>query len=179
MGDKSAIEWTEATWNPITGCTKVSPGCAYCYAERITLRMSGKPFLPGLSEIQPRADRLDWPLKWKQPKLIFTSSMTDIFHDQVPFDFVAQVVDVMNRANWHTFQVLTKRPERMKEFFESYGAPPANAWLGTSVENQYWANQRLPILTEIRGAQVLFASCEPLLGQLISAPGSRVVSHGS
>jgi protein gp37 len=166
MGDTTGIEWTEATWNPITGCTKVSPGCAYCYAERITLRMGGQKFLPGTTVITPRPERLSWPLKWKTPKLIFTSSMTDIFHEDVPFEFIAQAVEVIKKANWYTFQILTKRPERMKAFFEQYGKPPENAWLGTSVENQYWANKRLPVLTQIQGAQVLFASCEPLLSDL-------------
>src|SRR5687768_9376324 len=117
MGEKSSIEWTEATWNPITGCTKVSPGCAYCYAERITLRLGGKKFVPGESVIRPRPERLIWPLKWKQPRLIFTCSMTDLFHEYVPFDFIAQAFDVMKEADRHTFQVLTKRPERMREFF--------------------------------------------------------------
>ena len=166
MGDTTKIEWTEATWNPITGCTKVSPGCAYCYAERITIRMGGKRFVPGGIDVRPRPERLSIPLKWKQSKLVFTCSMTDLFHEKVPFEFIAQAFDVMKAANWHTFQVLTKRPQRMKAFLDEYGAPPQNAWLGTSVENQHWANERLPILTQIKGARVLFASCEPLLGPL-------------
>jgi protein gp37 len=170
MGDKTAIEWTEATWNPITGCTKVSPGCAYCYAERITLRMGGKPFLPAQAEIRARPERLDWPLRWKRSKLIFTCSMTDLFHERVPFDFLLKVMEVMEKARWHTFQVLTKRPERMRQFFDEYGNPPQNAWLGTSVENQYWAERRLPVLMQIRNASVLFASCEPLLGPLDLRP---------
>jgi protein gp37 len=175
MGDRTAIEWTQATWNPISGCTKVSPGCAYCYAERITLRMGGKPFVEGRTEIRPRPERLDWPLKWKQPKLIFTCSMTDLFHEKVPFRFLTSVMEVMQKAKWHTFQLLTKRPERMQEFFKKYGDPPANAWLGTSVENQYWADRRLPVLTQMRGAPVLFVSCEPLLGPLDLRPW---LAHG-
>lgn len=169
MGERSTIEWTEATWNPITGCTKVTPGCAYCYAERITLRMGGSPFLPGKNEIRPRPERLTWPLKWKRPKLIFTCSMTDLFHEDVPFTFLAETFDVMRKAQWHTFQVLTKRPERMKQFFAGYGAPPGNAWLGTSVENQRFIRRRLDALLAIAG-KVKFVSCEPLLGPVDLQP---------
>ena len=169
MGDKTSIQWTEATWNPVTGCTKVSPGCAYCYAERITRRHKGAPFLPDRTIVQPRSDRLNWPLKWKQPRLIFTSSMTDIFHEAVDFEFILRVVDVMRAASWHTFQVLTKRPQRMKEFVDRFGPLPENAWLGTSVENQRWAEIRLPQLVSVP-APVRFVSCEPLLGPLNLAP---------
>ena len=169
MGDKTAIEWTEATWNPITGCTKVSPGCAYCYAEKLTLRYGGAAFISGTSVVQPRPERLTWPLKWRTPRLIFTSSMTDLFHEDVGFEFIADVVSTIEQASWHTFQILTKRPERMKQFAEQYGRFPVNAWLGTSVENQHWAEQRLPILASIP-AQVRFASCEPLLGPLDLSP---------
>jgi protein gp37 len=124
--------------------------------------------LPGGISVTPRSDRLNWPLKWKKPKLIFTSSMTDLFHEDVPFDFLVQAIDVMKRADWHTFQILTKRPDRMKRFFEEYGEPPANAWLGTSVENQRFAANRLAVLVGIPGrpGSVRFASCEPILGPL-------------
>src|SRR5438046_704384 len=117
MGDKTRIEWAEATWNPVAGCTKISPGCAYCYAERITVRLGGLPFLPDVGQVTPIPERLTWPLKWKRPRLIFTSSMTDLFHEQVPLSFIAEVFEVIADAHWHTFQVLTKRPDRMKMFF--------------------------------------------------------------
>ena len=115
MSDKSAIEWTDATWNPVTGCTKVSPGCAHCYAETITLRFKrGGPFLPGKTTIKLHPKRLDEPGKWRTPRLVFVNSMSDLFHEEVPFKFVQAVFDKMETYNNHTYQVLTKRPERMR-----------------------------------------------------------------
>ena len=112
MGEQSSIEWTDATWNPVTGCTKVSPGCLHCYAERITRRW-GRDF----SQVTLRPERLDHPLRWKQPRMIFTCSMSDLFHSAVPFAYIAQVFAVMAEAEQHTFQVLTKRPGRVVGFY--------------------------------------------------------------
>jgi protein gp37 len=165
MSERTSIEWTEATWNPVTGCTKVSPGCAYCYAERITTRLGGPRFLPSLATVRPHPERLQQPLRWKRPRLIFTCSMSDLFHEDVPTTFLADVFETMRSAHWHIFQVLTKRPERMRRFFEEWGDPPSNVWLGVSVENQRWANTRIPVLLEVP-ARVRFVSCEPLLGRL-------------
>ena len=117
MGDRSGIEWTDATWNPVTGCTKVSPGCAHCYAEAVTLRFKrGGPYLPGQSTITLHPDRLDQPSRWQRPRRVFVCSMSDLFHEQVPFAFVDRIVREMDSARQHTFQVLTKRPERMLEY---------------------------------------------------------------
>lgn len=165
MSDKSAIEWTDSTWNPVTGCTKVSPGCAHCYAEAITLRFKrGGPFLPGQSEIKLHGDRLKLPISWKAPRRIFVNSMSDLFHDEVPLDFIAEVFDIMERANHHTFQVLTKRHDRLLEVYEELPWPP-NVWMGVSVENQYWADRRIPNLIQVPAA-VRFLSAEPLLKAL-------------
>ncbi|GEM_PF-215701 len=165
MGENTTIEWTESTWNPVTGCTKVSPGCAYCYAERITRRRGGDPFLPKYSNVRLHEERLSLPLQWKRSKMIFTCSMSDLFHEEVPFWFISEVFEVMKQASWHTFQVLTKRSDRMAEFFRGWGPAPCNVWLGVSAENQRFANVRIPILIDIP-ATVHFVSCEPLLGQI-------------
>ena len=165
MSDSSAIEWTDATWNPVTGCTKISPGCAHCYAEGITLRFKrGGPYLPGKTTIRLHHDRLDAPAKWKSPRRVFVNSMSDLFHDQVPFEFVREVFLKMVEYDQHTYQVLTKRPERMLEYlkWDKDLAWPDHVWAGVSVENQYWADQRIPFLTEIP-AKVRFLSVEPLL----------------
>ncbi len=169
MSDKSAIEWTDATWNPVTGCTKVSPGCAHCYAEAITLRFKrGGPFLPGKTTIRLHWDRLWQPELWRTPRMIFVNSMSDLFHEEVPFSFVDKVFEVMESCSWHTYQVLTKRPERMLEYARSRAnlkSWPGHVWMGTSVENQYWADRRLPILRQVP-AGIRFLSCEPLLKPL-------------
>jgi protein gp37 len=165
MSDNSSIEWTEATWNPVTGCTKVSPGCAHCYAETFAERFRGVPGHPyerGF-DLQLRPERLNQPLDWKRSRLIFVNSMSDLFHPDVPLDFIRRVFDTMERADWHTFQVLTKRSERLAEL-----APqlpwPENVWMGVSVENQRWTNR----IDGLRGvdAAIRFLSCEPLLGPL-------------
>jgi protein gp37 len=163
VGQYTAIEWTEASWNPVTGCTKVSPGCAYCYAERITVRRGGQRFLPGHALVRLHPDRLLYPLRWKRPRMIFACSMSDLFHEDVPFSFIAEVLNVMKLAARHVFQVLTKRPDRMSEFVESWEEPPANVWVGVSAENQRWAETRIPSLLRVP-ASVHFVSCEPLLG---------------
>ena len=165
MPDKTGIEWTDATWNPVTGCTKVSPGCAHCYAEAITLRFRrGGPFLPGKTTIKLHPDRLDQPAKWRQPRRIFVNSMSDLFHEEVPFEFVDEIFGVMESNDRHIYQILTKRPERMLEYVEwTESEPwPDHVWAGVSVENQYWADRRIPLLHRVP-CSVRFLSCEPLL----------------
>ena len=168
MSDNSAIEWTDATWNPVTGCTKVSPGCAYCYAESITLRFKrGGPYLPGKATIKTHYDRLDTPGKWKTPRKIFVNSMSDLFHEEVPFEFVSKVFGRMIQYDHHIYQVLTKRPERMLEYFAQAESKlwPDHIWAGVSVENQFWAEIRIPLLTQLP-AKVRFLSVEPLLKEV-------------
>lgn len=200
MGDKSKIEWTEATWNPIAGCSKVSAGCQNCYAMRHAHRIagSGNPAYKGTTkavkgkgpqwtgQVNFLEERLSQPLRWKRPRLIFVNSMSDLFHPDVPFSFVDKVFAVMAIAKQHTFQILTKRPERMAEYLNSPGIagvvagdmlemghferpddlaarlPLPNVWLGTSVENQAAADERIPHLLRTP-ATVRFLSCEPLL----------------
>ena len=165
MGSKSKIEWTDATWNPVTGCTKVSPGCANCYAERITEQW-GKDF----SKVILHPDRLHKPLHWKKPRMIFTCSMSDLFHENVPESFIREVWGILQDCPQHKFQVLTKRPERMKEFVTKfrdefpYRILP-NVWLGVSVEDQKRADERIPFLLETPAA-IRFLSVEPLLGPI-------------
>ena len=165
MSDGSTIEWTQATWNPVTGCTKVSPGCAHCYAETFAERFRGVPGHPYENgfDLQLRPDRLDLPLSWKRGRLIFVNSMSDLFHPDVPDSFIHGVFDTMRRASQHRFQVLTKRPERAAELARALPWTE-NIWMGTSVENQRWTT-RIDALREIPAA-VRFLSCEPLLGPL-------------
>ena len=168
MADNTGIEWTDATWNPVTGCTKVSPGCAHCYAEAITLRFKrGGPFLPGKTTIRLHPDRLDQPSKWRRPRRIFVNSMSDLFHEEVPFEFVDDIFEVIAANPRHTYQILTKRPERMLDYVEwTHGQEwPAQVWAGVSVENQYWADRRVPLLRQVP-ASIRFLSCEPLLKPL-------------
>jgi protein gp37 len=167
--NKSPIEWTNYTWNPVTGCTKVSPGCKHCYAERIYERFHGKN---SFKHIVCHRDRLTAPLKWKQPSLVFVNSMSDLFHEDVPFEFINAVFSVMSDVDRHTYQVLTKRPERMLEFFDwkkhltgIEWRPSENVWLGVSVEDQFAADLRIPLLGRLKGVN-RFLSCEPLLGPL-------------
>ena len=165
MAEKSTIEWTEASWNPVTGCTKVSPGCAHCYAETFAERfrgVAGHPYEQGF-DLKLWPDRLDLPLRWKRPRTIFVNSMSDLFHEAVPEHFIQQVFDVMVRAEHHTFQVLTKRPERAAELTPRLPWPQ-NVWMGTSVENQRFV-LRVDWLRRT-GARLKFLSCEPLLGPL-------------
>ena len=162
MSDNSAIEWTQATWNPVTGCTKVSPGCAHCYAEAITLRFKrGGRFIPGEAIIRLHSDRLRLPLTWKEPRLIFVNSMSDLFHEEVPLSYITKVFDVIALAPQHTFQILTKRHNRLAELMPKLPLLE-NVWLGVSVENQVWADRRIPALKTATAA-VRFLSCEPLL----------------
>src|SRR3970040_1567448 len=131
MAQISTIEWTEATWNPVTGCTKVSPGCAHCYAETFAERfrgVAGHPYERGF-DLQLRPHRLGQPLKWSQPRMIFVNSMSDLFHEDIPISYIREVFKVMRKANWHTFQILTKRSERMVEVARR-GNWPDNVWVG-------------------------------------------------
>ncbi len=165
MSEVSTIEWTQATWNPVTGCTKVSPGCAHCYAETFAERFRGVPGHPyemGF-DLTLRPERLKQPLEWKQAKLIFVNSMSDLFHENVPLPFIQRVFKTMQEAEWHTFQVLTKRSVRLKELAKDL-VWPSNVWMGVSVENQRWT-KRIDDLRAVPAA-VRFLSCEPLLGPL-------------
>jgi protein gp37 len=168
MSLNSHIEWTEATWNPVTGCTQISPGCANCYAKTFAERFRGVPGHPyemGF-DLTLRPERLAQPLSWKKPKLIFVNSMSDLFHECVPDDFIKSVFETVEAAHWHTFQLLTKRPERLAEVAKSLDLVfPDNLWVGVSVENQRWTS-RIDLLRQVPAA-VRFLSCEPLLGPLI------------
>jgi protein gp37 len=165
--EQSAIEWTESTWNPVTGCSKVSPGCAHCYAETLSRRFhwSRRPWTPANAPMNVvlHAERLATPLGWRRPRMIFVNSMSDLFHELVPLKFIEEVFGVIRQARWHTFQVLTKRAERLAEL-----APelewPANVWMGVSIENNRWAH-RADLLRQVPAA-VRFISAEPLLGPL-------------
>lgn len=165
MADRSAIEWTQATWNPVTGCDKVSPGCAHCYAEAFAERWRGVPGHPYEQGFDLRLwpSRLEQPLQWKRPRLIFVNSMSDLFHERVPDDFIREVFTVMGLASQHTFQILTKRHERLAEI-----APHLpwhrNVWMGVSIENRRFVH-RADYLREVHAA-VRFVSAEPLLGAL-------------
>ncbi|MGY6019547.1 DUF5131 family protein [Streptomyces spinosirectus] len=193
----TAIEWTDRTWNPVTGCTKVSPGCDNCYAETIARRFAGAKAFPNGFDVTLHEDRVDQPYRWKKLARVFVNSMSDLFHQDVPDLFITRIFDVMEANPQHTFQVLTKRHARMRSFVQQrealkreYAAkfddcpteamrnspaakwararaanPPANIWLGVSVENQKWADIRIPALLETPAA-VRFLSCEPLLGPI-------------
>jgi protein gp37 len=165
MATKSSIEWTESTWNPLTGCTKVSPGCKHCYAERMAKRLHamGQPNYANGFKLALHPQALEIPLSWKKPQVIFVNSMSDLFHKDVPVDFVQQVFDVMRRASWHTFQVLTKRSERLLQLSSEIDWPD-NVWMGVSVENQDYTF-RIDHLRRT-GAKIKFLSLEPLLGPL-------------
>jgi protein gp37 len=165
MSLNSHIEWTEATWNPVTGCTQISPGCAHCYAKTFAERFRGVPGHPYKNgfDLTLRPERLEQPLQWKRPKLIFVNSMSDLFHEDVPDEFVRSVFETMEAAHWHTFQLLTKRPERLAAMAADLTFPE-NLWVGVSVENKRWTS-RIDELRKV-GAAVRFLSCEPLLGPL-------------
>lgn len=160
---KSAIEWTGSTWNPVTGCTKTSPGCKNCYAERMAKRLQamGQPNYANGFELAMHPRSLELPLSWKKPQTIFVNSMSDLFLEEVPTDFIKQVFDVMKRAHWHTFQVLTKRSARLAELGRELPWSQ-NIWMGVSVENQD-CTFRIDHLRDC-DAQVKFLSMEPLLG---------------
>lgn len=160
MGDGTAIEWTDATWNPVTGCTKVSPGCKFCYAERLTERF-GRDF----TDIRLHPERLELPLRWRVPRRVFVNSMSDLFHERVPDAFIGRVFDVMRRAPRHTFQILTKRADRLLKWSSTQWKPvPTHIWIGVSVESAryLWRVDRLRQVP----ARIRFISAEPLLGAL-------------
>lgn len=165
MAAQSSIEWTESTWNPITGCTKVSPGCLHCYAERMARRLKamGQEKYANGFKLTRHADCLDQPLHWRKPRMVFVNSMSDLFHEDVPISFVQKVFDVMRRASRHTFQVLTKRSRRLLELNPEIDWPE-NVWMGVSVENQDYT-VRIEHLRKT-SAEVKFLSLEPLLGPL-------------
>jgi protein gp37 len=165
MGQQSAIEWTEATWNPLTGCDKISPGCTHCYAERMSLRLKlmGQPNYRNGFDLTLHPHALELPLKWKKPQRIFVNSMSDLFHKDVPAEFIQQVFATMRQASWHRFQILTKRSDRLAEMSRDIDWPP-NVWMGVSVESAEYAF-RIDHLRRV-GAKVRFLSIEPLLGPI-------------
>jgi protein gp37 len=167
MADGSAIEWTDATWNPVTGCTKITRGCDNCYAARFSERfrgVQGHPFERGF-DLTLRPERLIQPLTWRKPRMVFVNSMSDLFHKGVPRAFIEQVFDVMEKADWHVFQVLTKRSSLMRSFLRDryrMSAAPKHIWMGVSVE-EACAKSRIAHLRESPAA-VRFLSVEPLIG---------------
>ena len=165
MSLSSAIEWTESTWNPLTGCSKVSLGCKNCYAERLAYRLQamGNRNYAGGFDVCLHDHVLEYPLKWRKPQTIFVNSMSDLFHEDVPDEFVHKVFDVMNQAHWHRFQVLTKRAERLAVMADSL-TWTSNIWMGVSVENQDYTHRIDRLRTT--GAAVKFLSLEPLLGPI-------------
>lgn len=169
MADGSAIEWTDATWNPVTGCTKVTAGCDNCYAARFSERfrgVPGHPFEAGF-DLTLRPERLDQPLRWRRSRMIFVNSMSDLFHKAVPTSFVDRVFDTMEQADWHSYQVLTKRSSRLRDYTLSRyedRPPPQHIWMGVSVEDQKGA-ARIAHLHDTRSA-VRFLSVEPLIGSV-------------
>jgi protein gp37 len=161
----SKIEWTDATWNPITGCTKISPGCKHCYAERMSRRLKAMGIKKYENEFKVtlHEDILEEPLSWKTPRSIFVNSMSDLFHEDVPDEFIQRIFNIMQQAYWHQFQVLTKRSERLLDL-SFYLSWPPNVWMGVSVENEDYTF-RIDHLRQIR-AYIKFLSLEPLLGPL-------------
>jgi protein gp37 len=170
MSQRSSIEWTNATWNPVIGCDKIGPGCENCYAETLAERfrgVPGHPFEKGFDfRLVPK--RLNDPLTWKGSRRIFTCSMSDIFHEKVPLEYIHDVFSVMKAAHWHTFQVLTKRSERLAEFATHLDWSP-NIWIGVSVENADYT-YRINHLATVVQAAVRFVSIEPLLGSIPNLP---------
>jgi protein gp37 len=167
MADKSAIEWTDATWNPVTGCTKISLGCDNCYAARFSERfrgVTGHPFENGF-DLTLRPERLLQPLAWKKTRMIFVNSMSDLFHKEVPKSHISKVFDTMEKADWHIYQVLTKRSSLLRKFInERYPTrkAPQHMWFGVSVENEQSASR----IAHLQGASasIRFLSIEPLIG---------------
>jgi protein gp37 len=169
MSDKSKIEWTDATWNPVTGCTKVSAGCANCYAQTFSERFRGVPNHPFQNgfDLTLRPDRLEWPLLWKEPRRVFVNSMSDLFHEKIEDEYILKVFETMERAEQHTFQVLTKRTARMAAWVQKYYSNKkiaSNIWMGTSLERQDFY-ERVEFLKRIP-SKVRFLSVEPLLGPI-------------
>ncbi len=169
MAQGSSIEWTEATWNPVTGCTKISAGCKYCYAERMAnrLHLMGKSQYANGFDVTIHEEMLTRPAEWKQPRTIFVNSMSDLFHEKIPFDFIKRVFQVMNESDHHTFQILTKRPHVALAYASQLEWTP-NIWMGTSVEDQRVVG-RIHELRAIKAA-VRFLSVEPLIGPIPRLP---------
>jgi protein gp37 len=165
MPQSSAIEWTEATWNPVTGCSQVSPGCAHCYAKTFAERWRGIPGHPYEQGFDLRIwpERLEVPLRWRKPRTIFVNSMSDLFHEEIPFSFVERVFETMAAAHWHTFQILTKREDRLAALSPQLEWAP-NIWMGVTIENRRFVH-RADALRGVPSA-VRFISAEPLLGPL-------------
>ena len=165
MAEQTGIEWTDATWNPVTGCTKISPGCKNCYAERLSVRLQamGNPRYQDGFRVTLHPDLLTLPLRWRQPKRIFVNSMSDLFHEAISEDFISQIFEVMARADWHVFQVLTKRTERLASLAPRLPWAP-NIWQGVSVETARYTS-RIDHLRTVPAA-VRFLSIEPLLGPI-------------
>jgi len=165
MSENSNIEWTQATWNPVTGCSKISIGCQNCYAERMAKRLKaiGSPHYKNEFEVTEHEDALTIPLKWKKPKLIFANSMSDLFHEKVSKEFILKVFDVMNHANWHKFQILTKRPVRLLELDKDLPWT-SNILMGVTVESDAYKH-RIDLLKKC-GAKTKFLSLEPLLSNI-------------
>ena len=167
MASSTNIEWTDATWNPVTGCTKISAGCDHCYAERFSERFRGTPNHPFETgfDLTLRPERLEHPLRWRAPRMIFVNSMSDLFHKEIPNEFISRVFDTMEAASWHTFQVLTKRSSLMRDFLRRRydgGCGPRHMWFGVSVED----GARTSRIRHLRDAPagVRFLSIEPLIG---------------
>jgi protein gp37 len=169
MAQTSTIEWTESTWNPVTGCTKISPGCKFCYAERMSRRLKamGQDRYRNGFKLTLQADAIDAPRHWKNPRVIFVNSMSDLFHKDVPLEFIQRCFEVMREAAQHTFQILTKRPERAAQLQSDLPWSP-NVWMGTSVESEEYIS-RIDALRKIPAA-VRFLSVEPLLGPIPRLP---------
>ena len=167
MATKSSIEWTEMTWNPVTGCTKISKGCKNCYAERMALRLNsmGVSRYKNGFDLTLQPDLITRPLSWTKPRIVFVNSMSDLFHEDVPFSFIEQVFSIMEQCPQHIFQILTKRSERLLELADSLNWA-SNIWMGVSIENQDF-RFRIDDLQQTQ-AKVKFLSCEPLLGTLAS-----------
>jgi len=164
---KSSIEWTEETWNPVTGCDKVSTGCDNCYAERLAARLHamGNPRYQNGFQVTLHPDKLQEPLSWRSPRVVFVNSMSDLFHPEVPEEFIWSLLETVEAAQQHTFQVLTKRPQRAMRILDGYRLP-SNFWMGTSIENDLYVF-RADYLRKI-DVETRFLSCEPLIGPLPS-----------
>lgn len=169
MAQASSIEWTEATWNPVTGCTKISPGCKFCYAERMAHRLQamGQLRYRNAFELTLQPEALEVPLRWRAPRLIFVNSMSDLFHKDVPVAYIQRCFGIMREASQHTFQILTKRPERVAELSDKIPWP-SNVWMGTSVESSDYLS-RVRALQAVPAA-IRFLSVEPLLGPISRLP---------
>jgi len=169
MGTNSKIEWTQVTWNPVTGCSKVSQGCKHCYAERLAIRLQNmgvQRYQNGFT-VTLHEDAVALPIKWKYPRIIFVNSMSDLFHENIPFEFITQVFGTMERCPQHIFQILTKRSNRLRDLASKLPWP-TNVWMGVSVEDKEVLD-RIYDLQQVR-AHIRFLSCEPLIGALDTIP---------